>query len=408
MSPTVRRLGAEDGAANRRLSRLAFGGPPEPPPQRRPAEAAGVEAYGAFVPSGRLVAKAVDLEHSYWYGGRLLPGAGVAGVAVEPEHRGSGVLARVMGALLEGARERGAVVSALFPTTATPYRRLGWERTGTLTWTALPTVSLAGLCRPEGIEVRPAEPADVPALIETYRACAREGAGMLDRSGALFATEPAAMLAGFDGVTIAVGPSGTVEGYVSWNRGLGYDADAVLTVFDLVGRTPDATRALLALLGSWRSVTPTLHLRLADADPAWLLTGMDGARVLNTQAWMFRLVDAAAALAARGWPADVTGAVELDLSDAQCPWNAGRLRLELDAGTAEVASGGAASRSGAASGSAAGSVQLGPGGLAALYAGAITPALARRAGLLAGGDTRTDAFLTAAFAGPRPSLLDYF
>lgn len=401
MSLTVRRLAAADDAANWQLSRLAFGGPAEPPPERRPAGNPGVEVFGAFDAAGRLVAKAVDLEHSYWYGGCLLPAAGVAGVAVAPEHRGSGVLAQVMTALLHGARERGALVSALFPTTATPYRRLGWERTGSLTWTALPTVALAGLTRPAGIEVRPAEPADVPALIETYRACAREGTGMLDRSGPLFAKEPAAMLAAFDGVSVATGPGGAIEGYTSWDRGRGYTAESALTVYDFVGRTPDATRALLALLGSWRSVTPTLHLLLPDPDPAWLLTGMDGARVRSTQAWMFRLVDAAAALAGRGWPAHVTGAVDLELSDPQCPWNAGRFRLEVDAGKAEVRTGGSAGGAGA-------TVALGPNGLAALFAGAIDPAVARRAGLLTGGDAATDAFLTAAFAGPRPGLLDYF
>jgi predicted acetyltransferase len=396
MSVTVRRLTDADGTASWQLSRLAFGGPAEPPPERRPVDAAGVVGFGAFDPSGRLLAKAIDLEHSYWYGGRLLPAMGVAGVAVAPEARGSGVLAQVVGALLANARERGAVVSALFPTTATPYRRLGWERAGALTWTTLPTVALASVRRPAGVELRSAEEADVPALVDAYRAGAREGTGMLDRSGPLFEAEPAAVLAGFDGITVAVGAGGAVQGYASWNRGSGYDADSVLTVFDLVGRTPDATRALLAMLGSWRSVTPTLHLRLAEADPAWLLTGMDGARVRGTQAWMFRLVDAAAALAARGWPPHVSGAVDLELTDPQCPWNAGPLRLELDAGEAHVTPGGA------------GAVRLPPNGLAALYAGAVPPALARRAGLLAGGDDRTDAFLTAAFAGPRPGLLDYF
>lgn len=396
MSLTVRRLDAGDEAAAWELSRLAFGGPAEPPPERRAAGTPGLEAFGAFDEGGRLIAKAVDLEHSYWYGGRLLPGSGVAGVAVVPERRGSGVLAQVLGALLEATRERGALVSALFPTAATPYRRLGWERAGSLVWTALPTAALAGLGRPSAVRLRPAEPADVPGILETYRACAREGNGLLDRSGPLFDENPAEVLDGFDAVTVAVGPGGAIDGYVSCERGRGYDADAVLTVFDLVGRTPETTRALLALLGYWRSVTPTLHLRLAEPDPAWLLTGMEGARVHSAQAWMFRLVDAAGALAARGWPEHLSGSVELELHDGLAPWNAGRVRLELEAGRAQVTPGGS------------GAVLLGPNGLAALFAGAIPPAIARRAGLLTGGDDRTDAFLTAAFAGPRPGLLDYF
>ena len=395
MELTVRPMGADDDAAGWQLGRVAFGVPAGPPPERRPgAGKPGVRAYGVF-DGGRLLAKAVDLEHGYWYGGQLLPGAGVAGVAVAPEARGTGVLGRAMDALLAGARERGAVVSALFPTTVVPYRRLGWERAGTLTWTALPTVSLASVKRPEDVVVRAAEPADVPALMETYRACARDGAGMLDRSGPLFVDDAAALFAEFDGVTVAAGPDG-VEGYASWERGSGYGADSTLSVFDLVGRTPAATLALLAMLGTWRSVAPTLHLRLAEHDPAWLLAGMEQARVLTRQAWMLRLVDAQVALAARGWPEHVTGAVDLDLHDEAAPWNAGRFRLELAAGKAQVTPGGS------------GAVALGPGGLAALFAGALSPALARRAGLLTGGDEKSDAWFTAAFAGPQPGLLDYF
>ena len=47
-------------------------------------------------------------------------------------------------------------------------------------------------------------------------------------------------------------------------------------------------------------------------------------------------------------------------------------------------------------------------GLAVLYAGAASPAVLRRAGLLTGGDDVSDAFLQAATAGPVPALLDYF
>lgn len=54
----------------------------------------------------------------------------MAQVAIAPEFRSGGVLAGLLGPLLAQAREQGAVISALFPTTAVPYRRLGWERTG--------------------------------------------------------------------------------------------------------------------------------------------------------------------------------------------------------------------------------------------------------------------------------------
>jgi predicted acetyltransferase len=394
MALEIRPLTAADDAASWQLGRLAFGGPAQRPADRPPGPPPGLHVLGAL-DGGRLVGKAIDLEHTYYYGGQAVPGSGVAGVAIAPESRGRGLLGDLLGPLMAQARERGAVISALFPTTAVPYRRLGWELVGALNWTAVPTAALAGERRPDGMTVRPADPADVPAILELYRAWAMDGTGLLGRTGPLFDREPADLLAGHDGYSVAVGPDG-IEGYASWDREAGYDEAGVLAVPDLVAATPRALTTLLAMLATWRSVAPTLHLRLRPDDPAWLVTGMAGARHLSGQSWMLRLIDAPAAVAARGWPAAVTGTVDLDLVDDLCPWNTGRHQLTVKDGAAALTPGGA------------GTVRVGPGALAVLYAGASAPAVLRRAGLLTGGNADTDAFLTAATAGPPPGLLDYF
>jgi hypothetical protein len=49
-----------------------------------------------------------------------------------------------------------------------------------------------------------------------------------------------------------------------------------------------------------------------------------------------------------------------------------------------------------------------PNGLAVLYAGGVQVAALRRAGLVSGGSEESDVMLNAAFAGPRPAILDYF
>lgn len=394
MALEFRPLTAADDAVSWQLGRLAFGGPAQRPAGRPPGPPPGLHVLGAF-DGGRLVGKAIDLEHTYYYGGCAVPGSGVAGVAIAPEFRGGGVLRDLLGPLMTQARHRGAVISALFPTTAIPYRRLGWELAGVLRWTAVPTAALAGERRPAEMGVRPAEEADVPAMLECYRGWAAEGTGMLGRTGVLFDRAPADLLSGHNGYSVAEGPDG-VEGYASWDRDGGYDDAGVLTVPDLVATTPRAVTALLAMLATWRSVAPTLHLRLRPDDPAWLLTGLPGARTLTEQPWMLRLIDAPAAIAARGWPPGLDGTVDLDLTDDLCPGNAGPQQLTLKAGTGSLTPGGA------------GTVRVGPGALATLYAGALAPATLRRAGLLTGGDADTDAFLAAAAAGPAPAMLDYF
>ena len=67
------------------------------------------------------------------WGGRHLRMGGVAGVYVEPSARGRGVATTLTRALIARMGELGDVVSCLFPTTATLYRRSGYEIGGVQT-----------------------------------------------------------------------------------------------------------------------------------------------------------------------------------------------------------------------------------------------------------------------------------
>lgn len=388
----LRALCPADAEAAWQLGRLAFGGPADPAPGRV-FPMPGIRSLGVF-DGQRLIGKAAGLEHAYWYGGRTVPGVGVAGVAIAPEYRGRRLLRELLGALLADARGAGVAVSALFPTTPIPYRRLGWELTGTLRWTAVPTAALVAAA-PPGVRVRPAESRDVPTILDLYSAIAATSTGMLTRRGALFQTGEDTLLADHDGYTVAE-QDDAVVGYCSWDRGPGYGADSHLAVPDLFAATPKGFAALHAMLGSWRSVIPTVHLRLRPDDPVYLATALLGGRTLSEQPWMLRLIDVAAAVAARGWPPHLSRSVDLHLEDDLCPWNAGPHRLEIDGGAGTLQPGGS------------GFVHLDPGALAVLYAGAAAPADLRRLGRLRGGDGDTDAFLAAAGAGPTPALLDYF
>lgn len=392
MTTTIRELSEADADAVWQLGRLAFGGPAQPPSDGL-FPRSGIRTFGVF-DGDRLIGKAAGLAHSYWWGGRIVPGVGVAGVAIAPEYRGRKLLAEAISELLAAARTDGAAISALFPTTIRPYRRMGWERVGSLVRTAIPTTSVHGPV-PTGVSVRPARAADVPAMLDLYSDAGLTGNGLLSRTGPLFDLDPAAVLAGHDGYTVAEQDGGVV-GWFSWDRGVGYDASAILDVPDLFGASRDALMALLSVLGTWRSVTPTLHLRLRPNDPVWLAHGLAGARLHSEQVWMVRLVDAAAAVAARGWPRLLSGSIDLQVDDTLCPWNAGGHRLILDAGRGRLEPGGA------------GHVRLDAGALAALYAGVASPADLRRLGRIHGGDADTDEFLTLAGAGPAPALLDYF
>src|SRR3954468_11266783 len=139
----TRPLGPADYDAAWELSRLALGSPQrQRDPDTGPRPHDGVNRWGAFSADGRLVARASDIEHEQWWGGRLVPASGVAGVAVQAEARGRGAGRTVMTALLRGVRERGAPVAALYGTSTAVYRSLGFEACGVLRRVHLPTATL--------------------------------------------------------------------------------------------------------------------------------------------------------------------------------------------------------------------------------------------------------------------------
>jgi predicted acetyltransferase len=400
MRPTVtriRQLEADEAIEAGELGRLAFGSAPTPAPTAV-LPLSGLTRYGAFDATGRLLGKAVDLHHEQWWAGRRVVAADVAGVAVLPEARGRGVARALLRDLLRGARERGAAVSALYPTVTEPYRRSGWEVAGALRAVDLPTVALPRPRPAADLSVRPGGPEDLPAVADLYDRIARHRCGLLTRRGGLFDSDqpPTALPNGVDGLTL-VEHDGRLTGYASWERGRGYDRHAVLTVWDLLASTPDAARELVGVLASWHSVTPTVRLWPLAHDAIAAQLPLEQARQHEQRIWMHRPVDVVRAVASRGWPARSSGRVDFGLTDDVAPWNSGNWRLEVDGGGAELHRIPDEPP-----------LTLSVRGFALLYTGAADAYTVAEAGLLhcAGGTDPSDLDLLG--SGPRAELLDYF
>ena len=390
-------------AAAWRLAALAFGAQaslveqPLPPPQFT----AGRIWYGAFDGGGRLIGTAADLFHEQWWGGRLVSAADVAGVAVLPEARGRGASRALLKGLLEGAYERGAAVSALYPTAAPVYRASGWAVTGFLRTADVPTAFLQGISRPSAgasnlLTVRPADPAgaDQPAVAELYTRLARPREGLLSRQGPPFPPE-GSWPRGIDGMTL-IEDGDRLVGYASWIRGTGYRSDALLDVPDLLAATPDAARELLTVLAGWRSVTPTVRLRSLDFDAASTLLPLEAAARFDARPWMHRPVDVARAASSRGWPSSRRGKVTFHLHDSVAPWNDGAWQFDVADGEATLV------RTGTHP-----DVRLHVAGFALLYCGVASPGMLVEAGLLHG---PADCIGGLELLRPKSAaqLLDYF
>jgi predicted acetyltransferase len=363
---------------------------------------------GAFAGS-RLVAVARFHDMTQWWNGRAVPMAGVAGVMVAPEERGRGVGRTLVTELLGLIAERGYPLSVLFPSTLPIYRSLGWEIAGSsheaiiaaqaLRSLAPADAAVAGGPGPEPAgEVRRAEPADAAEAAEVLgrvHGGARDcGPNVRDERSlrlALGSESWFGYLAG-DGLLL-----------YTWREG----HDEVFVQLAVAGSAP-TTRALWGIVGSHCWIAERVRARVGPADPVWWLAREPVAETVDHDDWMLRVVDPAAAIAARGFPLAAGFAVQLRIADTARPANSGSWWLEVDGGRGSLirkteSQAPAADPSGAEAG---GMLTLGARGLAALYAG-IPVATLRRAGLAAGGDATSDALLDGAFAAT-PFMLDRF
>jgi predicted acetyltransferase len=338
----------------------------------------------AVYDGARLLAMARINQFTQWWHGRQLPMAGIGGVVVAPEERGRGVGRALMLAILERSAALGYPVSALYPATVPLYRSVGWEFGGARHRIAIPTEALRGLGA-EPVPLRRVGPADAAEVLATIGAAhtAHRDCGPIDRGEASTRTW-------LDDERLFCYLAD--DGFLAYR----WDAGQTLLVARAIARSEVTTRALWALVGTGSSVATTIRAYVAPEDPVRWLTRESVARLEAEEPWMLRIVDAPAAVSARGFPAGVSVEVLLSLTDPQRSGNTGTWRLTVASGRGELAP--------ADEGAAA--LRLEARGFAALYAGAPVATL-RRAGLATGGDPAVDPALDAAFACSA-FMLDYF
>jgi len=359
---------------------------------------AGGRYLGAFV-GGRPAAGAAFQDMRQWWRGRPVPMAGVSSVKVAPEYRGRGIGRLLMTALLDEIAVQGYPLSALFPATMPLYRSLGWELAGARDTAVIPARSLARLIPPDvrppedeaapAADLRRAGPGDADAVIAVL---GRVHEAARDCGPVTWDPDSAADWLADPGLYAYLADDGVLA--YRWHNG-----NEGLFVERAEAVSGQTVRALWTLLGSHASIADKVYAMTGPAGAFWWLTQERDADMRHRSRWMLRVVDAPAAIAARGFPAAISLSVPLRIADDARPANSGRWQLSVARGEGRFALAGPDAPAGPA-------VTLGARGLAALYAG--TPLVTlRQAGLAAGGTADDDAALDAAFAAT-PYMLDAF
>jgi predicted acetyltransferase len=331
-----------------------------------------------------VVAAARILDFQHWWLGRQVPMAGIAGVVVAPQYRGRGVGSLLMRGVLGRARELGVPLTALYPATVPVYRHLGYEFGGGRYRFSFPAAELRTLGGRD-VAIRKGGPDDAGLLLDLV----------------------AAIRAGNRESGMLVWPVGRVREWLEDEKTFCYIADDGFVVYswddgdlgidEIVAGSEQTLRALWSVVGSGSSIAKRVHAYVGPHDPIHLLLGKEADIGAQVQRWMLRLVDAPAAIAARGWSPGAALDLPLEIDDAELTANSGSWSLRVATDKAELVR----------SGSPPGALRLNARGLASLYAG-VPLATLRRTGLASDGVTEDDARVDAAFAGPVPYMLDYF
>ncbi|MEW6250449.1 MAG: GNAT family N-acetyltransferase [Planctomycetota bacterium] len=363
------------------------------PPERIAGYYAAAEPENfRFIRTGRqLVGGLAALPMGQFFGGRPLRMAGIAVVTTAPDQRGGDAATRLLRATLEELHTAGVPLSVLYPATLPVYRRAGYELAGANLALELQTARLD--VRDRALEMRPATPADEPAIHAVYRAAAERTPGFVDRGR--FNWERVHDYRGTPARGYVVCAAGSVAGYVFLldipSQNDWYD----VRVTDVVAADAAAARRLLTFFADHRMQREKILLRGSPTDPLLMQLAEQAWKVQNAATWMLRIVDVRGALEGRGYPPGVSTEVHFDLRDDVLPPNQGRWVLRVADGRGVVEPGGR------------GSFALDARGLAAMYTGYQSP----HDVLLAGRGTAPDADLAAAaavFAGPQPWMRDAF
>jgi predicted acetyltransferase len=388
------------------LAERSFG--PMSPGQRdqRRREIAESVAEGRYLGAfdrDRPAGAAVFHDMRQWWCGRAVPMAGVASVKVAPEDRGRGIARRLMAAVLAEMAGRGYPLSALYPATMPLYRSLGWELAGARYVAVIPARSLRDLVPPDPAAAPGpgADPGAPAGPVRLRRATPDDAKTVLSVIGRVHEAARDCGPITWDAATVTgwlADPD--LYSYLCDDGFLIYrwhNGNHALFVEGAEAISAATQRAFWAHISSHASIADQVHARVGPADAFWRLTRERDAELNRRALWMLRVIDAPAAITARGFPAAVSLTAPLAITDDARPANSGRWTLTVTGGRGALEPDTVRANP---------PLALGARGLAALYAG--TPVIAlRQAGLATGGSPPDDAALDAAF-GASAYMLDSF
>ena len=314
----IRLLTPEDMPAHQGLMALAFDQGRVP---TEPAESKG-DFWGLFTGERLRSSLTIRSFEVHWGADTVLSMGGIAGVASSPEARGAGHVNALLQHALTTMRDKGQVISALYPFSWSFYRAFGWDWVGERREVTLPLEHLPRFAASRGLAERVDGEGAKERLTTAYSAFARRYRGVFTSDSHQWkAIEPRD---GRQAYIFQFPPTGE---YFTWR----YSTDGKSgRIGQWIVWTPEGHEALLSVLHYLANQCETAELWLpADALLPHFVMHWD-LKTTVRPVFMGRVVDVAGALTGLPAPASATGSLMIRLTDEHAPWNAGVWRIASD------------------------------------------------------------------------------
>lgn len=299
----------------------------------------GIETAVLAEEHGRIIGAFRAYRMSEHLGGTTVPMLGLAAVATAPNARRRGVGRALCREAIRLGRERGDVVSVLYPARPAFYRALGWGLVGELHAYRFAPGSLPD--HEEAACVRPAEASDRRGIEECYARVAARWNGPIERGQGAWQFHLNAA-----GARVFVYAEREVRGYALVRFRPGREAGAgELRVRELVADDASVRRGLVGWIAAQRDrfatvrydARPDEHLDLLLREPrsAWAgpVRPLWFPTARRIRGPMLRVLDVPAALAARrhwGPERGIALALEIQVHDEEVPENRGPWEVVIE------------------------------------------------------------------------------
>lgn len=347
---------------------------------------------------GRPVATVGWYDTAQFLGGSRLAFGGVTMVMVMPEARRAGLAKELLARLFSEMVDGGAVISGLYPTTGRLYRSVGFEMAGIWARSRVRLDALPGDVPAPDESFEATEWSD-PDLRRVHESMALRHDGWIARPDVMWARlAHDAARARRPSWLYRLRRDGETVGWIAYDYGDSTEQIYSVDVRHVFAVDTASLRRLLALVASSSATADTATFVLPLPLLALCVEHAHRITRVGDWVWMSRILDAPAAVAARGWPPGLDAEIPLALRDPFLAANDGTWMLVVRDGEGRLEP----------APDVRDALEMGIGTLSSLFGGWADPFVVAASGAISGETERRLASLQACFAGPQPTLVDFF